>query len=166
VRHGKVEIRQSKHWAYTMGEIPRMLERAGLARPGNVWLARLPTLRENRSHGENLVRTRKAGQTKPTSLRAVATKGERLSRKRVFLKSPDCTPGSLRGGEATGRPTVMADQLTVLRPDTSQSALQSCRTSCPQTAPSCRRLFAPPLSLALALIFSYRSPVLKEFSPI
>ena len=31
VRDGKVETRQSKHWIYTVGEIKRMLERAGLA---------------------------------------------------------------------------------------------------------------------------------------
>ncbi len=31
VRDGKVETRQSKHWVYTVGEIGRMLERAGLA---------------------------------------------------------------------------------------------------------------------------------------
>src|SRR5260370_21383241 len=31
VRDGKVETRQSKHWVYTVGEIRRMLERAGFA---------------------------------------------------------------------------------------------------------------------------------------
>jgi SAM-dependent methyltransferase len=31
VRDGKVETRQSKHWVYTIGEIQRMLERAGFA---------------------------------------------------------------------------------------------------------------------------------------
>jgi cyclopropane fatty-acyl-phospholipid synthase-like methyltransferase len=31
VRDGKVETRQSKHWIYTLGEIRRMLERAGFA---------------------------------------------------------------------------------------------------------------------------------------
>jgi len=34
VRDGKVETRQSKHWVYTVGELRRMLERAGLAVQG------------------------------------------------------------------------------------------------------------------------------------
>ena len=34
VRDGKVETRQSKHWVYTVGEIRRMLERAGLTVQG------------------------------------------------------------------------------------------------------------------------------------